>query len=316
MEVIKSFLSPGSKQKRRSPETSPIPISNAEIVPNKRQLSDPPSAERSDRQHICQEDARTETSALDQFQLSDIHRGRQSVILFEDVNSGKQTRKSGNSTVQPKARPQSLQPNIMNSIAAQNLEIAEYKRRIASLEEQLNQMKSTICYELQEREKDKDTLLMNLNLAHNERERFEEDNINLRNLLDGMRAGGPTQPDSYYAERLDNLNQKTMSWVASAFKSRQTGIELSEMDEKFVIQILERYLQGRSVLSMMKRSRISVRTLSQSPRRRIALVRQLIWLQLSETIFYPFCFGLSGDMSPLMSSTLQSISVNGIVLFI
>ena len=140
-------------------------------------------------------------------------------------------------------------------------------------------------------------------------EEVEADNENLRNQIDSMRDRGGINDDAYYTDRLKRLNLATGAWAAKAAKERHRGGSalLSEKEQQVLIQALEQFDQGKSVTALLRSSNLSINAIMKNVAAQIALVRQLIWLYLCESVFTPFCFGIPQDQSRFISHILESI---------
>jgi hypothetical protein len=209
------------------------------------------------------------------------------------------------------ATQQSL-PNSVQHDSIQNLN-DESKGTMAG-EESAVVLSSSVVQELErelvrlrESEKEKAQLGNYVKALHEEYTQLSQDNTLLRTqLLSMRRPQDPIYDDPYYSQRFAQLNETIKSWVASSFKSKKVDHDILEEDETKLLQLLQKHAPSTFWIAG------SVKTIFHDPRRRLALVRHLLAIQLSKYIFTRFCFGLGSDADSLMRQIVTSSMENRI----
>ena len=215
------------------------------------------------------------------------------------------------------------EPQTPEHITNLQLEIVRYQTQISELENVIGRMKeeiseSTIRFkrrygeqqrQLHQSELSRQQATMEYRSAKEECETLSHKNLGLLEYIALTRDPQPVHTDNEYTRRIQRLDEMTRSWIGSLSKSRQS--EDHELDQSIVKQALELNHHGRIFGSLVSERPYILRSILQNRRRRNSLIRQLIWAELSEMIFRPFCFGLRDDVSDLLSDIVDTIYSEG-----
>lgn len=204
------------------------------------------------------------------------------------------------------AAPQQPLPNSVQHDSIQTLN--DSQGTTLAEEESTVVLSSTVVQDLErelvrlrESEKGKVQLGNYTKALHQEYTQLSQDNAHLRSqILSMRRPQDPIHDDAYYSQRFTQLNETIKSWVASSFKTKQRDHDILDEEETKLLQLLQKHAPSTFWIAG------SVKTVFHDPRRRIALVRHLLAILLSKSIFTRFCFGLGLDADSLMRQIVSS----------
>jgi hypothetical protein len=221
----------------------------------------------------------------------------------------------------------STDPKTEEPVRNLQLDVVRYEAKINELENVIEQLKNQFSesnsrfergYEELQRQLRQSSLIhqhvvMEYTNSKEECENLSNQNLGLLEYIAATRNPQPVHTDNEYTGRIQYLDETTKSWIASLLRSRQS------QDHEFGRSITQQVLDIKQMNSHMRlfsslateRPDIFPQIL-QNRRRWNSLIRQLIWAELSESIFYPFCFGLRDDISALLSSIMDTIYTKGI----
>jgi hypothetical protein len=202
-------------------------------------------------------------------------------------------------------------------------DVLDYKRRITELEHvvrdlhnrhSVNKFRSKQAYERQINQLEKTKwkarqLETELNRAREECDRLSKDNRALREYIDLTRDRQPLHTDDEYIARIEQLNEITKSWIAALWKAKQ--LESVETDRSIILKVLDMTYYGRSIAEAVRESPIYIDTILENRQRRMSLIRQLVWAELTEVILAPFCFGLGVELDEMLSNVVDTICGEG-----
>jgi hypothetical protein len=146
--------------------------------------------------------------------------------------------------------------------------------------------------------------------SRQECEKLQIDNVELREHINNTRGSKPVHADDQYIKLIEHLNEKTKSWIAGLSKSGQAGDIQHEMG--LVLEALGKTSHGRSVLETSGENTHVLAKILGDRRRRMALIRQLLWTEITESVIQPFAFGLTGDYNALLAKALAKMMHKGI----
>jgi hypothetical protein len=203
----------------------------------------------------------------------------------------------------------------------------EYEKRIADLEFQLGNMLIShkkereyleeTCGRYRHAQQSNESRIVELqNEILNSMLKCEKsaiDNISLRLYIANTRNPQPVHTDEHYIQAILHLNEMTKCWLASLSKAQKTNDTEMDMYQSISVAAATQNDYGRQFLTAMPNSGF-LQSILQNRRRRICLLRQLIWAHLSEAIFHPFCYGLDNDIAQLLSKTVDTICSQGIMI--
>ena len=143
--------------------------------------------------------------------------------------------------------------------------------------------------------------------------KYEEtltDNDMLRLQIMSMRKPeGQVNNDGYYQRKLDELNERTKTWVAVAVKSAASR-NLSEAGLRYLWKLLSQFPDGQVFLTRLGESTILEQIL-QSSQGRMSFIRFFLALCLTQYVFRPFCAGIPTHVSDMLKQVETRIYDKG-----
>jgi hypothetical protein len=146
--------------------------------------------------------------------------------------------------------------------------------------------------------------------ARQECEKLQVDNVQLREHINNTRGSKPVHADDKYVTLIEHLNEKTKSWIAGLSKSGEAGDIQDEMG--VVFEALGKTTYGRSVLETLGGNTHVLVQILGDRRRRMALVRQLLWMEITESVIQPFSFGLADGYNNILAKAVTKMIEQGI----
>ena len=208
--------------------------------------------------------------------------------------------------------PRRVPPSANTDVSKFQMHIAELKKKIAHVEAESAEDKDRCAQSLEQlktrleaSERRRQQAELDFSNAMAECGKLSRDNVALREYIDVTRHRQPIYSDDEYIARIERLNEQTKSWIATLSKSQKTANVQQDMSA--ILPALDQNNYGRAFASVLQENPNMFERILESRQRRSSLIRQFIWCEFSEVIFRPFCFGLTDDVSDLLSRTMRTI---------
>lgn len=209
------------------------------------------------------------------------------------------------------------QTSAESSVSAAPTELYILYERIRHLESSLEKQKAKYHRHAQHYQDwykriqlQNESLQLKLVHARQECEKLQIDNVELREHINNTRGSKPVHADDQYVKIIEHLNEKTKSWIAGLSKSGKAGDIQHEMG--VVIEALGTTGYGRDVLNTLGENTKVLANILGDRRRRMACIRHLLWMEITESIIQPFAFGLTDGHNELLSKALEKMMQKGI----
>jgi hypothetical protein len=216
----------------------------------------------------------------------------------------------------PSQSPQgSTYPNPWDHAAIQNLinEHQQCKLALQNSERQVFQMHQELQLLIDEHAETIHKLEDHITELHKRHIQCDNDNKTLRAYIANMKiAQAQTKADSYYVDRLQNLNRLIQSSVAGIFvdSDRQRTLKKEGSEVLEILSKLTPY--GKFTAELLKTEGFdTIWTLHQDASKRVALARHIVALFLKEQIFFPFIFGVPSGLSNMMRNIEEDVVAIG-----
>lgn len=204
------------------------------------------------------------------------------------------------------------------------LQISEYQNKIRKLESDTKRIETAYlkqrehlirAYERHRQEQQQAELNINnlereLETSLRECQKLSTDNASLRTYIADTRDRQPVHTDTEYITAILQLNEMTKSWIATLSKAQKANDIEADMAE--VRQALKMNRYGSRFASLIQNIPGLLCDILGNRRRRISLTRQLIWSELCDAIFQPFCFGLDSNVASFLSKAVDTVCTQGI----